>query len=181
MSADTTVRRAPAVGARSFRGVFAGAARVSFRAWRYWAPPVVIVLILAQFFSLSINVTESLPQRAFLILKFDSAVQRGDYVAFLHPGGGPYPHDAPFVKIAVGVAGDVVTNVDGIFYVNGASVGKAKPYSRSGMPLMPGPTGVIPAGFYYVQTPHPDSFDSRYAATGWIHQTRIIGRAIALF
>ena len=45
-------------------------------------------------------------------------------------------------------------------------------------------TFVLSAGYadrYYVQAGHPDSLDSRYALTGWIHRSQIIGRARALF
>jgi conjugal transfer pilin signal peptidase TrbI len=50
-----------------------------------------------------------------------------------------------------------------------------------GLPLELGPTGILPAGRYYVRAPHPDSLDSRYWLTGWISDAQIIGRAYALF
>jgi conjugal transfer pilin signal peptidase TrbI len=59
--------------------------------------------------------------------------------------------------------------------------GQAKTIGLDGQALQPGPTGVLPAGRFYVYAPHPDSLDSRYALTGWIHQRQIIGRAHALF
>ena len=65
--------------------------------------------------------------------------------------------------------------------MNGRLVGTVKPVSREGEMLAPGPTGVLPEGRYYVAAPHPDSLDSRYALTGWIDATPIIGRAHAVF
>ena len=41
--------------------------------------------------------------------------------------------------------------------------------------LAAGPTGVLPRGCYFVATPNKDSFDSRYAAIGWICRAQVIG------
>jgi conjugal transfer pilin signal peptidase TrbI len=79
------------------------------------------------------------------------------------------------------MTGDTVTRVDRDFFVNGTPVGHAKTVSRQGVALEPGPTGIVPAGRYYVRAPHPDSLDSRYRLTGWISESQIIGRAYALF
>ena len=79
------------------------------------------------------------------------------------------------------MAGDSVTRADRKFFVNGTLVGQAKAVSRQGVPLDLGPTGVLPAGRYYVRAPHPDSLDSRYRLTGWVSAEQIIGRAYALF
>ncbi len=166
---------------KRFTAVVIGAVRFAATRAVYWLPAVACIAIAGQFFSVSFNVTPSLPERAFLVLKFDKALIRGDHVSFLHPGGGPYLPGAPFVKIVLGVPGDLVTQQDGRFYVNGRYVSSAKPVSSRGYPLEPGPTGVIPPDHYYVHTPHPDSFDSRYKATGWVSAHRVIGRAIPLF
>ena len=127
-----------------------------------------------------LNVTESLPYRLFLIHKGELPA-RGQYMAFRWRGGGPYPAGSTFVKVVAGMPGDVVSRVDRDFFVNGHAVGHAKSISRQGIQLEPGPTGTLPAGAYYVRTPHPDSLDSRYALTGWVSQTQLIGRAYAIF
>jgi len=151
---------------------------------RLWGVPYLLAAMLAVWFNahytLGLNATDSLPQRLFLI---ERGVQphRGDYVAFRWQGGGPYPAGTTFVKIVAGVPGDVVTRVDGVYFVNGQPMGRAKSVSRQGLPLQPGPTGTVPAGFYYVRAPHPDSLDSRYALTGWVSKSQMIGRAHALF
>jgi conjugal transfer pilin signal peptidase TrbI len=74
-----------------------------------------------------------------------------------------------------GVPGDVVTERNRAFFVNGRLVAKAKPRSRLGEPLALGPTGIVPRGCYFVTTEHKDGFDSRYAAIGWICAPRILG------
>ena len=136
--------------------------------------------LLQAHFAFGLNASPSLPQRLFLIHKGELP-QRGQYVAFRWPGGGPYPAGVTFVKVIAGMPGDSVTRVDRDFFVNGQHVGQAKSASRRGDPLEPGPTGVLPAARYYVQAPHPDSLDSRYRLTGWVCESQIIGRAYALF
>ena len=131
-------------------------------------------------FGLGLNASPSLPYRLFLIHKGELP-QRGQYVAFRWPGGGPYRSGVTFVKLVAGVAGDTVTRANRDYFVNGVHVGQAKSVSRQGVPLGLGPTGVLPAGHYYVRAPHPESLDSRYRLTGWVSQTQIIGRAYALF
>ena len=131
-------------------------------------------------YTFGLNVTGSLPDRLFLIHRGEPPA-RGDYVAFHWPGGGPYPSGATFIKMIAGVPGDIVSRVDLDYFVNCYPVGRAKPTSRQGLPLEPGPTGTLPEGAYYVRAAHPDSLDSRYRLTGWVTQTQIIGRAYALF
>ena len=151
---------------------------------RRWVIVYLLLMVAAvtfqAHFTLGLNASPSLPHRFFLIHKGESP-QRGEYVAFRWHGGGPYPAGVTFVKVIAGMAGDDVTREDLDYYVNGSFVGKAKAVSRQGVALEPGPTGVVPAGRYYVQAAHPDSLDSRYRLTGWISETQIIGRAHALF
>ena len=151
---------------------------------RLWGVPYLLAAMLAVWFdahyTLGLNATESLPQRLFLIERGEPP-HRGDFVAFRWQGGGPYPTDSTFIKIVAGVPGDVVTQVDGVYFVNGQPMGRAKSVSRQGILLQPGPTGTVPTGFYYVRAPHPDSLDSRYALTGWVSKSQMIGRAHALF
>ena len=141
---------------------------------------IVGAALLQAHFAFGLNASPSLPHRFFLIHKGELP-QRWQYVAFRWPGGGPYPAGVTFVKVTAGMAGDTVTRADRDFFVNGMHVGQAKTLSRQGVPLELGPTGVLPAGRYYVRAPHPDSLDSRYRLTGWIAETQIIGRAYALF
>lgn len=126
-----------------------------------------------------INTTTSLPNWAFLVDR-ERMPSRGDLIFFLPPASpllrahfGERP--IPFGKIVSGVAGDTVTRKGRAFFVDGRFVATAKSVSRRGEPLEPGPTGRIPRGCYFVATPHPDSFDSRYAVIGWVCRSRILG------
>ena len=154
---------------------------VHLRRWR-WVYLLVASVAFAFHtrYEIGVNVTASLPYRLFVIDKGDHP-ERSQFVAFRWPGGGPYAAGVTFVKQIIGIPGDVVTRVNRSFFVNGHPVGLAKPMSRSGQPLAPGPTGALPAGQYYVRAPHPDSLDSRYALLGWISESQIIGRAYVLF
>ena len=151
---------------------------------RRWAIAYMLLIVAAAVFQahygFALNASPSLPTRFFLIDKGELP-QRGEYIAFRWLGGGPYPAGVTFVKIVAGMAGDTVTRADRDYFVNGTHVGQAKTVSRQGMPLELGPTGVLPAGRYYVRAPHPDSLDSRYRLTGWVKEEQIIGRAYALF
>ena len=129
--------------------------------------------------ALLINATTSLPNWAFLIDK-RRAPSRGDLIFFDPPRSalvkrhfGRKPQ--PFGKIVYGVGGDRVEARGRLFLVNGRPVALAKPHTRLGEPLAAGPTGTLPHGCYFVATPHRDSFDSRYAAIGWICRPRVIG------
>ncbi|WP_066559959.1 S26 family signal peptidase [Croceicoccus bisphenolivorans] len=129
--------------------------------------------------ALMINASPSLPHWAIWLDK-DTAPTRGMIVLFAPPPSellsahfGEKPQ--PFGKRVLGMPGDVVTRQGRTFAINGEVVATAKPKSRKGEALALGPTGTIPAGCYYVGTDHPDSFDSRYAAIGWICENRILG------
>jgi conjugal transfer pilin signal peptidase TrbI len=137
--------------------------------------------VFNHFCLLGVNLTESLPDHVFLVLKGNLELERGDYAAYRWPGGGPYRAGMIMVKIVRGLPGDRVETVGRDYYLNGDWVGRAKPLSRKGLPLSPGPTGIIPPGRYYLFAPHRDSLDSRYALVGWIPEARMVGRVIALF
>lgn len=128
---------------------------------------------------LLVNATTSLPNWAFLIDR-QRQPARGDFIFFEPPPGpllarhfGAEPQ--PFGKIAYGVGGDRVAREGRLFAVNGRPVALAKMATRFGEPLALGPTGIIPQGCFFVGTAHRDSFDSRYAAVGWICRPRILG------
>ena len=146
---------------------------------------LTIWVIFGRYLVLSVNVSESLPGRVYLIQKGVSPAL-GDYAAFRYQGGGPYAAGARFLKLVKGVAGSTVRAVEtesGCFdyFVDGSFAGRAKPTSKSGSSLIPGPTGTIPQRHYYMSAPHPDSLDSRYALVGWVDEGQVIGRAIEVF
>lgn len=129
--------------------------------------------------ALMLNASPSLPYWA-IWLKRDAVPARGDLMVFVPP---PSPllaahfgaNPKPFAKRVLGVGGDRVTLVGRTFAINGKPVATAKVHSRIGEPLALGPTGTIPQGCFFVATSNPDSFDSRYAAIGWICAPRVLG------
>jgi conjugal transfer pilin signal peptidase TrbI len=128
-------------------------------------------------YTIGINATYSLPHTFYLVER-NAVVAKGDFASFTWHGGGPYAKGKTFVKQLAGAQGDVVTQQDRQFFINGQAYGLAKRYSKAGFPLEIGPTGVIPSGKFYVATPHPDSLDSRYALTGWIDREQMLGKVV---
>lgn len=107
--------------------------------------------------------------------------KRGDYIVFkAPPQTGMSPHHT-LIKQVRGVPGDVVEKVCGYFFINEEPISKPKSYSRKGEGLEPGFEGTLKEGQYYVHSPHPDSFDSRYKAMGLIDAGTIVGVAYALW
>jgi conjugal transfer pilin signal peptidase TrbI len=183
MRSPTT--RAPSIAVNSEPGF--DAKRFHDRLRRHLRRWIIVYLIVPPAFLwfdahylFGLNATRSLPEQLFLIER-GHFPRKGEYVAFRWHGGGNYRAGTVFIKTLAGVPGDVVSRRDGDYFVNGRPVGTAKPVSREGELLSPGPTGVLPKDRYYVAAPHPDSLDSRYALTGWIDATQIIGRAHGLF
>jgi conjugal transfer pilin signal peptidase TrbI len=126
-----------------------------------------------------INTSDSLPNWAFVVHR-NRAPEKGEYVFFEPPGNalvrrhfGTAP--SMFGKIVYGMPGDHVAHLGQDVVVNGTWVGRMKPLTRFGQPLMPGITGAIPHGCYYVGTPHKDGFDSRYKDIGFVCRSQIVG------
>ena len=145
---------------------------------------LVLWVIFGRYFLVSINLSDSLPGRLYVIQKGEMP-RLNDFVAFQYQGGGPYASETRFLKLVKGVEGAQVTAVRydtgfSDYYIDGSFVGRAKPLSQSGNALVPGPTGTIPPHHFYMSAPHPDSLDSRYALVGWVDEKSIIGRAIEI-
>jgi conjugal transfer pilin signal peptidase TrbI len=146
---------------------------------------LVGIAAFGRWFALTLNVSDSLPGTVFLVQK-GTKPDKGQLAAFRYAGGGPYERGSLFLKQMLGVPGSLVIGMDiGSGYrdylVDGQYAGRAKPRSKTGMPLEPGPSGVIPAGRYYMAAPNPDSLDSRYALVGWVTEDQIVGRAFRIF
>lgn len=125
----------------------------------------------------ALNETESLPNWAFLADQQARTPKRGDVVVFLPPPTRFYPQGMAFAKIVAGVPGDRVEIRGRSFFVAGRYVGEAKARSQDGQSAIASPAGVLPAGHYFLYTPHKDSLDSRYRMIGWVPQARILGVA----
>ncbi len=173
---------------------------------KWWAAAVgfvVVLFVTAHYITFVMNVTDSLPQKLFIVMKQEKAVGRGDFVAFPWPHELVYPKGIGFIKQVAGVPGDtVVVNENREFTVIRKqspaesipgttpepltkSVGKAKTHGERGnmrgVPLELGFTGVIPEGYIYVYAWSKDSLDSRYAILGLVRKDTVIGRAVPVF
>lgn len=127
------------------------------------------------------NETTSLPGKVYAVAHMQRP-NKGQLAAFYPPANPYYPREMWFTKIIVGVAGDVITHRGRTVLINGKEIGEAREQDserRRALPMIE--DGVIPEGYYFVWTPHPRSYDSRYADIGLVHEKRIIGRAYRLF
>lgn len=143
--------------------------------YRYW-PLLLIPLAfwVGNHFAIVINQTESLPQKVW-IMALNQKPKRYDYVAFKPSQKTGLPQNIILHKQILGIPGDTVTFKGRDFYINQQYVATAKTHSLKGAPLSLGPTGKLKEGQYYVSTPHPDSFDSRYQKMGWINAHELLG------
>jgi conjugal transfer pilin signal peptidase TrbI len=175
--------------------------------WPFAVAFVVAFLTLSHYVTFAVNITDSLPQKVFLILKQEKTVGRGEFAAFPWEGNRPYPAGLTFIKEVAAIPGDVIT-VDekreftvamkpyqnwipeGVGQAKAAettyrSLGIAKKEgtvgNMKGVPLELGFTGTVPEGYFYMHAWHKDSLDSRYALLGLIPKEKIVGRAIPLF
>jgi conjugal transfer pilin signal peptidase TrbI len=130
------------------------------------------------------NWTPSLPYRVAWLQYGTHALQRGDYVVFAFEGEArtAYPglNGQPFFKRVRGLPGDTVTVTGRVVSINGEVVGTAKTHAFDRRPLDPIATTVIPPGQYYVQGTGPDSFDSRYRASGLVRADQVLGTVVPL-
>jgi conjugal transfer pilin signal peptidase TrbI len=131
------------------------------------------------------NWTPSLPCHVAWLQYGAHELKRGDYVVFAFDGEAQrqYPglRGQPFFKIVRGLPGDTVTVNGRVVAINGEVVGTAKTHAFDRRPLDPIAATVIPAGHYYVQGTSPDSFDSRYRASGLVRANQVLGTVIPLF
>lgn len=139
-----------------------------------------IVAFGHKYIGLGFNHTESLDNHVFLVLK-NKIPTHGDFVVFQKSTDGILSDGTQFIKKISGISGDLIEHKNEKVYINHYELGEVKPCTQSGKPLRPGYAGIIPDEFYFVYTPHPHSFDSRYAQLGLIHESEIIGIATPLW
>jgi conjugal transfer pilin signal peptidase TrbI len=139
-----------------------------------------VVLYASHSYGVHLNLTESLPQRVFLIEKKNFALERGDYVAFYTPREATGGYRLPFVKQVRCLPGDKVTSHEGSLFCNGELIAEVKTHSRKGEPLTASGSYELKPGEWFVTGLHKDSFDSRYAVFGPVNENQVIGRAVPL-
>lgn len=137
-----------------------------------------LITVSSKWIKIGFNNSESLPGSIFLVIK-NGEINRGDLVAFYPPKNPNYK--TWFVKYLVGLPGDKVREYNRDFFINDRFIGRAKEYSKQGIKLEKTTSRVIEKGFFFMWTPHKDSYDSRYQDIGLIPSDRVIGRAIRIF
>lgn len=123
--------------------------------------------------------SDSLPGYVYVLNKTERP-HKGDLAGFWAPENPYYPKEMWFSKYIVGQGGDVITHKGREIFINGKSIGVALERGRKGRPLQMIPDGVIPAGHYFMWTPHPHSYDSRYTDIGLISDEKVRGRSYRL-
>jgi conjugal transfer pilin signal peptidase TrbI len=131
------------------------------------------------------NWTPSLPCRIAWLWPTPRQLQRGEYIVYSFDGEAKqhYPglRGQPFFKIVRGLPGDVITVSGRAVAVNGEVVGIAKAHAHDHRALDPIASMVIPPAHYYVQGISPDSFDSRYQASGLVRLDQVVGSVVPLW
>jgi len=131
------------------------------------------------------NWTGSLPTKIGWIERASFPLTRGELVVYRFEGEATraYPGLArqPFFKLVRGLPGDVVEVHGREVRINGTFVGTAKLMSFDGRPLQPIQPIVIPPGYFYAYGSDPDSFDSRYAASGLVRFDQLLGKVRAIW
>lgn len=131
------------------------------------------------------NWTPSLPYHVAWLSPAPAQLQRGDLILYAFHGEGVHQYPGldgqPFFKQVAGVAGDHIQVRQRVVFVRGRRIGYAKPYAFDGSPLQPIPAQTIADGYVFVQGSHPDSFDSRYQASGLVPTAHILARVHPLW
>ena len=138
----------------------------------------VLLWVIAHY-QVSLNETDSLPDKFFVVGRGYHTPVLGEEMAFrVGEGVRHYPIGMTWVKRVAGVPGDKIEWHGDVVSVGGKAIGKALATNRYGEAMARVPAGVIPAGHYFVTTPHPASYDSRYADIGLISDQQVVGKVI---
>lgn len=142
----------------------------------------IAVMVITHLCHFGYNLSPSLPGKVYFTNKQDKDyIRNGEIITFKF-FGEYYPHGTLLLKKVVGLPGDVVTEVDRVFYINGTPVGKAKEVDLNGNPLkMNSFRGAIPAGKFWFATDHVDGYDSRYEMAGFGDFQDVVGRSYKIW
>ena len=127
------------------------------------------------------NEERCLEANAMLLVRTQSAINRGDWVAFEPFGALSYVKVPYVIKIVAGIPGDHLAIKHGAILINGKQVASGLPDA----PIFGKPeryfekNELIPNGEYFVLATHPLSMDSRY--WGYLKESQIQAHAYRLF
>ncbi len=141
---------------------------------------VILSCYIYQRYLILINITNSLPNKLFIVDKWQIPKEKSQYFAFISPNN-PYYQNNIFVKQVAGLEGDLVKIHHHELYINHQYLGKIKTLSQKGYPLKASHSGRINKDYFFAYSPHIDSYDSRYEEIGWISKSHVVGRAYPFF
>lgn len=127
-----------------------------------------------------LNASSSLPD-TFYLTSIGVEPKKGEKALFHPPRNKFYPEEMEFMKIVAGVGGDIIKINENKLFINDVDLGVIKHLSSSGDELFPIEEGVIPTGYFFMWTPHVNSYDSRYKSIGLIHEDSVIGVSRSVF
>ncbi|MFI5343145.1 MAG: S26 family signal peptidase [Chlamydiales bacterium] len=135
------------------------------RLWKWIISVSFCLLLIALLagYGIRFNRSNSLKQMIFISASIKSPLVKEQIVSFDHPN-----LQATLGKILIGFPGDQISIRDQMVFVNDREIGLYKTASSSGKTYSPISQEIVPEGHYFVYTPHPESFDSRYEEFGLI-------------
>jgi conjugal transfer pilin signal peptidase TrbI len=155
------------------------------RVGRWITLPLIVLagllLIARPHYRITVNLTNSVPYKLFLIDVGNKSPVRGEYVVFKWRGGAGYDAETQFIKRVEGIGGQVISRVGRVVMIDNSPVARALERSPKGTVLEPIAAQSIGSDAYFVSSDGHDAFDSRYEAFGLIHRKEIIGAAWPLF
>jgi conjugal transfer pilin signal peptidase TrbI len=140
-----------------------------------------MLLLTWPHYRITLNLTNSVPFKVFIVDVTRKAPARGDYVVFKWRGGAGYEAGTQFIKRVEGIGGQVIARAGRIVLIDNEPIARALERSPKGTLLVPIAAQSIAADAYFVSSDGVDAFDSRYEAFGLIKKKEIVGAAWPLF
>lgn len=153
---------------------------------------VLFEIILFEFnYKLSINVSNSLPFRVFIVDRNKSSIDKakaGDYIQFRN-NNTHYYNGKNITKRILATGGNELdihqlnkpeNNIQAKIQFDNIVL-KVKNYTKFGTKIHTNNIKIIPKNYYFIYGINEDSFDSRYREFGLINREDIIGVARPLF
>lgn len=144
---------------------------------------LILITMLLSKISISLNLTNSLPQRLFISHPYINQIELGDHITF-KKNNKFYDQKYLFTKIVVGIKGDKIEVKDDklILLRNNEIVKelKLKKYALNKERVHPNQEKIVNKDQYFVFGTHQDSLDSRYQEIGLINKNDILYKAIVI-
>lgn len=141
---------------------------------------LTVAIIIFSKFPIIFNVTNSLPQRIFIIHKGDYKFKVGDFVAAYSRGLPNLSDGIKLIKMVRGLPLDKIEVINRKVYINAKECCTINDKTGWWGAIHPVELKVIPKDCYFVVGTSYHSFDSRYKEFGLICKSQILGKAYSL-